>query len=83
VPASASGSSLHRRLTITYTAALAAGLLIFSILSLATIDRTLENTLDARLATTARAFAMTAAGRVGAARGRVAMQSAVVPAATP
>jgi hypothetical protein len=43
-PAFARGSSLHRRLTITYTAALAAGLLIFAFLSLATIDRTLENT---------------------------------------
>lgn len=60
--------SLRRRLTITYTAALALGLLLFAVLSLATIDRTLENTLDARLATTAHAFAATAAGRLGRAR---------------
>ena len=57
-------NSLRRRLTITYTAALALGLLIFAFFSLMTIDRTLENTLDARLATTARAFAATAVGHI-------------------
>ncbi len=56
--------SLRRRLTITYTAALALGLLIFAFFSLMTIDRTLENTLDARLATTTRAFAATAVGHI-------------------
>jgi signal transduction histidine kinase len=56
--------SLQRRLTITYTAALAVGLLVFSLLSFAAIDRTLENSLDARLAASTRAFAATAAGQV-------------------
>ncbi len=60
--------SLRRRLTLTLTAALGVGLLIFAFVSLATIDRTLKNTLDARLATTARAFAATAAGHVTEAR---------------
>lgn len=56
--------SLRHRLTITYTAALALGLLLFSALSLTAIDETLRSALDARLATTARAFAATAAGHV-------------------
>ena len=60
--------SLRRRLTITYTAALAIGLMIFAFLSLATIDRTLENALDSRLATTVRAFAGTAAGHIAGSR---------------
>jgi len=50
---------------MTYTAALAAGLLLFASFSLATIDRTLKSTLDARLATTIHAFAATAGGRLG------------------
>ncbi len=57
--------SLRRRLAVTYTLALVVGLVLFAALSLATIDRVLENTLDARLATTMRAFAATAAGHVG------------------
>jgi signal transduction histidine kinase len=60
--------SLQRRLTLTYTAALAVGLLVFSLVSFAAIDRTLENSLDARLAATTRAFATTAAGHVTSAR---------------
>jgi signal transduction histidine kinase len=59
------GGSLRRRLTITYTAALAVGLSIFAVVSLATIDQNLKSTLDARLGTTVRALAATAAGRVG------------------
>jgi signal transduction histidine kinase len=62
------GGSLQRRLTLTYTAALALGLVLFSVVSLATIDRILRSTLDARLATTVNAFAATAAGHVGTAR---------------
>lgn len=58
--------SLRRRLTITYTAALAFGLLVFAFLSLVTIDRTLKSALDARLATTVRAFAATAVGHIEA-----------------
>jgi two-component system OmpR family sensor kinase len=58
--------SLRRRLTITYTATLALGLFMFALFSLMTIDQTLKNTLDARLAATARAFAATAAGHVSA-----------------
>jgi sulfur carrier protein ThiS len=60
--------SLRRRLTLTYTLALAVGLLIYTTLSLATIDRTLRSSLDSRLATTARAIAATAAGRPATAR---------------
>jgi signal transduction histidine kinase len=60
--------SLRRRLTLTYTAALALGLFIFAGLSLVTIDQTLKGALDARLATTIRAFAATASGHVGPSR---------------
>lgn len=59
--------SLRRRLTATYTAALAAGLLIFAVVSLSTIDRTLRGALDLRLAATTRAFAAIADGRIAAA----------------
>ncbi len=55
--------SLRGRLTLTYTAALVAGLLVFAAFSLATIDQTLKNTLDARLAATVRAFSATVGGR--------------------
>ncbi len=55
--------SLRSRLTLTYTAALAVGLLVFAAFSLATIDQNLRNTLDARLAATIRAFSATLAGR--------------------
>jgi signal transduction histidine kinase len=57
--------SLRGRLTITYTAALAVGLLAFGAFSLAAIDRNLKSSLDARLATTLHAFALTAAGHIG------------------
>lgn len=59
---------MRRRLTLTYTAALAAGLILFAFVSLAAIDRTLENSLDARLALTTHAFAATAAGHIGPSR---------------
>jgi signal transduction histidine kinase len=55
--------SLRGRLTLTYTTALAVGLLVFAAFSLATIDQNLKNTLDARLAATVRAFSATARGR--------------------
>ncbi len=58
--------SLRRRLTLLYTAALSVGLLIFALVSLAAIDRTLKQTLDARLATNARALAAIAAHHVTA-----------------
>jgi hypothetical protein len=57
------GGSLRGRLTLTYTAALAVGLLVFAAFSLATIDQNLKNTLDARLAATVRAFSATISGR--------------------
>jgi signal transduction histidine kinase len=57
------GTSLCRRLTVTATAVLAAGLAILSLFSLFAIDQTLRTTLDSRLATTERAFVATANGR--------------------
>lgn len=48
----------------TYTAILAIGLALFSVLTLAAIDVTMHRTLDARLATTARAFAATAGSHI-------------------
>jgi signal transduction histidine kinase len=57
------GTSLCKRLTVTATAVLAAGLAILSLFSLFAIDQTLRTTLDSRLATTERAFVATANGR--------------------
>jgi signal transduction histidine kinase len=58
-----SGTSLCKRLTVTVTLVLAAGLTILSLFSLFAIDQTLRTTLDSRLATTERAFVATAKGR--------------------
>jgi signal transduction histidine kinase len=58
-----SGTSLCKRLTVTVTVVLAAGLTILSLVSLFAIDQTLRTTLDSRLATTERAFVATAQGR--------------------
>jgi signal transduction histidine kinase len=55
--------SLRGRLTLTYTAALAVGLIVFAAFSLSTIDQNLRNTLDARLSATIRAFTSTLSGR--------------------
>lgn len=48
--------SLRARLTVTYVVALTLGLVIFAAFSLTVIEQVLISTLDARLATSARAF---------------------------
>lgn len=57
--------SLQARLTLTYAFALAAGLVLFAVVSLAAIDETLKTTLDARLGTASRGFVATLSVRRG------------------